>query len=772
VRRGRTLRMVLSLVTGFSAASLPVVAAPERAFMPVTINEVDQGTWLLILLDDDVLTRVQDLENARLSGFDGRRESYYGEEFVDLGSLAPEVRFVLDTEALTLKLTVPSSYFGSTTLSLADGPPQGIVYSKNTSAFFNYALSGGSFSRIEGFAEAGVSMRGNLLYSSASRSAEGDVLRGMTNFTIDDRDHLRRWVVGDTYARSGGLGGALFLGGVSVSRDFSLNPYFNRYPTLAFSGALTTPSRVDVYVNGAIVRTEQLPPGQFDLSNIPVPTGTGSAEVVIRDAFGQRQTLTHPFYASSAVLAKGLQEYTYNLGLRRNDLGASSADYEQLSFLGQHRVGVTDALTAGFRLEGDRDRVSGGPGLAVKLAAGELDAELAVSSDHGDPGYAGAAAYRYIGRPLNFGFLLEAQSARYANLALAQVQDRPRYGAGAFVGAQFGRRVGLTLQHTSSDMRDGPTRRLSSLLTSVTLARYASLVVSGASSRVGSSTDNQVFVGVSFFLKAGITGSANYQRAAGVDTETVDFQKPLPVGTGYGFRVGGSDGDGTRAASGLIQYQGPYGRYEASYARVGDQAAADVFVSGGLVAIGGAIVPTRAVGQSFALIRIPGAKGVAGFANNQEVGKTSRRGKLLVPDLLPYYGNNVSIADWDLPIDYAIDATEKLVAPPYRGGAIVTFPVDRIQSVTGTVVLELNGEDVAPSYGELEVISAGSHFESPLGEAGEFYLEDVKAGHVEATVRFRDVICSFVFEVPESDQPFLRLPPARCVAGGVKESAP
>jgi outer membrane usher protein len=770
---GRKQKTALSLVAALCVACVCLAADPERAVMPVSINEVDQGTWLLVLVDGDVLVRVLDLEKAQLTGFAGRRESLLGEEFVDLRSLAPEVRYLLDPEALTLKLTVPPSYFSSTLLSLANGAPPGIVYSKNTSAFFNYALSGGSFSKIEGFTEAGVSMCGDLLlYSSAARSAEGELIRGMTNFTIDDRAHLRRWVVGDAYASAGGLGGALFLAGASVSREFSLNPYFNRYPTLSFSGAVTTPSRVDVYVNGAIVRTEQLPPGTYDLSNISVPAGTGSAELVIRDAFGQQQTLTHPFYAATAVLARGLQEYTYNLGFRRNNVGTSGTDYEQLSFLGQHRVGLTDAVTAGFRLEGDRDRVSGGPGLAVGLTAGELDAELGISTDHGNLGYAGAAAYRYNGRPLNFGFLLEAKSPRYVTLSLTTDQDRARLGAGAFFGAQLGRRVGLTLQHTTTDMRDGPTRRLTSLLGNVMLTQHANLVFSAASSRIGNATDHQVYVGVSFFLKANMTASASYQRQAGLGTAAVDLQKPLPVGTGYGFRVGGSDGDGERAGGGLVQYQGPYGRYEASYARVGDQAATNVTITGGFVAIGGTVVPTRAVGESFALIRIPDVQGVTGFQNNQDIGRTSRRGNLLVPDLLPYYGNRVSIAGSDLPLDYDIAATDELIAPPHRGGAVVSFPVKRIRSVSGTVVIEVNGEDVVPTFGELEATAGERHFESPLGEGGEFYLENVQAGPVQATIRFRDVVCSFVLEVPDSDQAFLRLPPARCVASGVKESEP
>jgi outer membrane usher protein len=719
-----------------------------------------------------VLIRVRDLANAKLSGFDGRRESIEGDEFVHLDSLKPEVEFVLDSDALTLALTVPPAYFNETRLNLASGPPPGITYPKTTSAFFNYAASGSSSHAIEGFAEAGVSMGGDFLYSSLSRSVEGDILRGMTNFTIDDRKHMTRWVIGDTYASAGGLGGALFLGGVSFSRDFSLDPYFDRYPTLDFRGALTTPSKVDVYVNGAIVRTEQLPPGQFDLSNLSVPTGNGVAQVVIRDAFGQERSLTHPFYATSAVLAKGLQEYSYNLGFRRSYLGTTSNDYGSLSFLGQHRFGVTDALTAGFRLEGDRDRVSGGPGLAFRVRAGEIDAELAVSNEHDRMGYAGSAAYRYNGRPVNFGIFLAAQSPAYASLSLEAGQDRARFSAGEFVGVQLGRRVGLTAQYTAFDMRDGPSRRITSLLGSVTLASYASLVVSGSSSRVLRTTENQVFVGVSFFLKTGITASVNYQRSAGFDTALVEAQKPLPVGTGYGFRVGGSEGDGERTAGGLIQYQGPYGRYEASYAKVGEQASTNVSVSGGFVAIGGSVVPTRAVGQSFALIRIPGVSGVAGFASNQEVGVTSRRGNLLIPDLLPYYGNVLSIADSDLPLDYDIGATEKLVAPPYRGGALVTFPVTRVSSVTGSVVLELNGELVIPSFGELAIEAGGNRFESPLGEDGAYYLENVPAGPAAATIRFQGVVCSFVLEVPKSDLPFQKLETARCVPGGVGNKAP
>jgi outer membrane usher protein FimD/PapC len=101
-----------------------------------------------------------------------------------------------------------------------------------------------------------------LLAGSFTRTGEGEFIRGYTSLTLDQRDSLRRWVIGDRFIGTGLLGGGAFLGGISVSRDFSLDPYLFRYPSLGFAGALLTPSTVDVYVNGILLRREQLPPGR------------------------------------------------------------------------------------------------------------------------------------------------------------------------------------------------------------------------------------------------------------------------------------------------------------------------------------------------------------------------------------------------------------------------------------------------------------------------------------------------------------------------------
>ena len=74
-----------------------------------------------------------------------------------------------------------------------------------------------------------------------------------------------------------------------------------------------------------------------------------------------------------------------------------------------------------------------------------------------------------------------------------------------------------------------------------------------------------------------------------------------------------------------------------------------------------------------------------------------------------------------MPLEYAIDTTEHIVAPPFRGGALVTFSAQRGQHVTGTLVVDVAGQSVIPAYGQLTVMGESTQVSSPLGKGGEFY---------------------------------------------------
>jgi outer membrane usher protein len=135
-----------------------------------------------------------------------------------------------------------------------------------------------------------------------------------------------------------------------------------------------------------------------------------------------------------------------------------------------------------------------------------------------------------------------------------------------------------------------------------------------------------------------------------------------------------------------------------------------------------------------------------------------------VPNLLPYYGNRLGVGVEDFPIEYTLTETERLVGPPFRGGAVVTFPARRLQAFTGHVVVERGGETTIPAYGRLTLAGSRASYESPIAEDGEVYLENVPAGRYPAVIEHKQTTCRTTVDVPASDQVLVELGAIRCVA--------
>jgi outer membrane usher protein len=189
----------------------------------------------------------------------------------------------------------------------------------------------------------------------------------------------------------------------------------------------------------------------------------------------------------------------------------------------------------------------------------------------------------------------------------------------------------------------------------------------------------------------------------------------------------------------------------------------NVSIAGALVGIGGGVYATRPVRSSYALVRVPGVAGVRAYSSHQEIGRTNRSGNLLIPDLLPYYGNELNIADTDIPIDYIVPDVDVTLAPPYRGGAVVQFPVRRIQRVTGAVVLVGAAGEEQPSFGEITIVAGGEQMTSPLGNAGEFYFENLPEGKHEASVTHEGRSCTLILVVPPSTEAAITLGTLKCM---------
>jgi len=252
------------------------------------------------------------------------------------------------------------------------------------------------------------------------------------------------------------------------------------------------------------------------------------------------------------------------------------------------------------------------------------------------------------------------------------------------------------------------------------------------------------------------------ERERGVSRTVVDVQRALPYGTGYGYHVQTAAGGASADLDAEMRAQSSFGRFAARQMVVDGQSAALFDASGALVVIGGGVHATRPVQDGFALVRVPGVRDVRAYVSNQEVGRTGRRGDVVVPGLLPYYGNRLSIADSDVPIDRDLQRNEMVLATPYRGGALALFPAPRPWRVSGRVVLLRGAELVIPANGALTVSTGGGAIESGLGSDGAYYFEGLSPGDYAARLEFGGDVCDLTLHVPSSNAPVIKAGVATC----------
>lgn len=780
-RAWRLLALALVLSPGAASGlpeAIPTATEPAtavRADLDLVVNGERKGAVLVLLLDGDAWVDPADLTRAGLVRFSGVRRELDGGQRVSLRSLAPPLAFAVDDRALELRLTAGPELFARRILDLRSSPrPPGLVARSDPSAFLDYALEARTAGRPLASFELGSSGGGWLAVSGISSTDSGAWARGLTSLTRDEPGALRRWTVGDTVAYAGPLGGGGLLGGLSVQRDFSLDPYALHAPLPRGTAVATSPSTLELYVNGTLVRRERLAPGTYDLQNLPVTSGAGVVRAVLRDAFGRTQELDSRYYYSSGILLEGQSDYGYHLGLVRDAPGTPGLGYGEPVLVARHRLGLSDRLTLGLRAEGVARRGSGGPGLAVAGAWGELDLDLAASAASGRGGAAGQLAWSYQRRRLSAGVRLVAQSPRYANTALLPGADRPLLAADALLGWGVHRLVTLETGLRLQEWRD--TGRAASVTgrASVALGGGASAVLSASfGNQPGGGSGVEVMALLSWALGPRTTADVGTRRAPGTGAQgSIGAQQVLPRGDGFGYRVAGSGGEGqTSSSSALGQAQARFGFYEAEWDQEGRSGAGRARAAGGLVLMDGHLFASRPVDSSFALVQVPDVPGVRVTVENQEVGRTDGHGYLLVPDLLPWQANRIAIRGEDVPLDYDLGALEQLVAPPLRGGAVARFAVHRITAVTGLLSVRGSGGAVRPGNGEIAVEGETGESTSPVTPDGRFWLEGLAPGRHVARVTWGGGTCRAVLAVEPGAEPPIDLGEVACEARGPMQAA-
>jgi outer membrane usher protein len=746
-------------------------AADQRALLTLTVNTTSVGEVPVLLRDDELFVRVHDLEDTtRLRLPLGERIDFAGDTYIGLSSLAPEIRYTYSEENLRVDVTAPAALFLATTAQLAATRPEGFRISSDTSAYVNYAVERVDFGIPSAVVEAGVSLGGTVLFqTTASRSDRLPFARGLTSLQVEDHDRLTRLTLGDGVASSTTLGGGGVIGGITYRRDYTQDPYYIHRPDTVFTGLATTPSRAKIYVNGVLLRETRLPTGPYELHNLTIPSGARNVDIVVTDAFGRESRMTTASYVIPALIKPGEHDYSVTVGLPRLNADPQHpfAQYGTPVVLAADRYGLTNQVTLGGRVEAGQSFVSFGPGVTVGSRFGQFDMETAFSVEQ-RPGVALAAAYSYSAIRYSFGVMGRVLSPQYTNASLRESMDRTTFEVQPYLSYQLMPNWGISVSAFHTRTRDHLSTNGLHAGTGVALARGIGILLNAD---YLSNNQGQTTWGATLTVNVALGGGNNARTVTTNGTHGpttgVVIDKSLPMGDGFGYRINGTVGGGMSSAGGLLQYQGPYGRFEGDVSDELDQKTGGLrhrlHYAGGVSMVNGYMKVGRPVEDAFGIIKVADLENVRVKVENSVIGQTGSDGTLLLPTLLPYFGNQVEIVTEDIPVDRNIEVLKHLAVPPRRGGTFLDFRAPKVFGINGTIRPQIPDLPVSFGPGELTVMVHGKQIEAVVGRHGEFYLEDLTPGTYEAHAEFPNIACRATFTIPETTESFVAVGEVPCV---------
>ena len=783
-----------------------MLSADDLVPLKILLNTQDKGEYFVLLKsNNDVWITEEDFQTLGIlhSGFSQEVDEV---KYIALNELNDQLEYYFDEKSLSVFINIDPSLLGKTLLDLS----QKTVVTSNPfgidSAFLNYSLlalgsSNQTLKSINTPLEGVISAHDMLLemnfnyrqvYNADGKFIDGGWSRGITSITKDYPKKLNRLVFGDVRGSSGELGGSNILMGMSFGKKFSMATYFTKYPSVSIEGLLRTPSTVNMYVNGILVRSEALPPGEFHINNLPNLYGAGRLEMETIDAFGRVVRRSIPYYVSTKMLRVGLSDFLYTVGFTRlNSLTSARAEYATSpTILGYHRYGFSRYLTVGYRFEySDKLKNIGSSANILLGAFGEaefgfsysksLSSGLATTTttdfntiNSNEPpvnreGRAGYFRYGFTSRYVHGQYSYRQRTKNYnhvGNIGGENEVTDPLHSVGFGV---HGLPVGsLGLRYDIKGSFEDPRDRIYSVIYSLRLAKQVSLIARATRTEDEFGIMKDAFiVSISGSLGKKVSLNASYARDEENIKSSVHVQKSVPIGTGFGGRIrldrtesielldGGSE---TNLGAGYLTMKGKYLSVTGEYSLGENENNYNSQMAGALAFIDNDFYLTRPIQDSFGLAKVSDLDDVGVYFGSELVGETSN-GRLLIPNLVSYADNYITIDGQDVPVDRALKNTFRRVSPKFRTGSVALFDVEKFQGFFGFIFLENKGIRKTADYAHLELQKDGSVFDTVVGKGGEFYLENLSVGNYSAETRLDGETCRFNVKIPESKEMMVEL---------------
>lgn len=704
--------------------------AVEELWLSVRLNEQKRADTLVFLRtpDDGIWIAEQDWQQWRLKKQNVVVYSYNQQNYYNLKQIQG-LTYQLNEQDLAIDINAPISLFEP--LSLNETKAIEVVEpTVSKGLFVNYDVNSG-FNRL-GMSDSSLLLENGFFHPFGVFNSQSlitlpvdepqKVIRLDSTFTHNRIDQMTTFRVGDTQTTDFGHIGSMRIGGIQSIRNFSLQPKKNITPMLSMTGEASMPSNVDVFINNMRAFSQKVPIGAFEINNIPAITGKGEASMVIRDILGREQRVYLPYYINPEALQVGLHEFSYDLGLIRENYGLDSDRYGRWLFNTLHRVGLSEYVTgqAQLALAQNQQNISAG---VVFSVANQAAVEALISYSHHQKygqGQAFSMGFATQIASFNINNHFKWQSEEFAALSRSDNSVNSQFSESFFIGRPISKALGsLAVAYHHQQSYDAQQFESIQLNYNANIQSWFNLSAS-LTKVLSNNQDVVALLSLSIPLGAEVSANLHLQPQQGQQSLSLQKNSLSTTGLNYGLQHSWGNSQRTQANLTLQNNWGQY-RFNANYA--GEDVAVQGSASGGFAVMDKHLFWSRRINSSFAVLKVGEYKDVKVYKNNQLVGKTNAQGLALIPQLLPYQANRLRIDANDLPFDVVIPNLEKAVVPAFRSGLYTDFAIKRAYGATMT--LQLASGEMIPAGAIIDNLTTGEQILS--GYNGQIYLSDLQA---------------------------------------------
>nr|WP_050676156.1 fimbria/pilus outer membrane usher protein [Acinetobacter baumannii] len=723
-----------------------------RLFLNVFVNSTTSNDLIAVTKDQDekLYIRARDLKTLRLK----LDEQISDSQWVCINDLKG-IQFKYLENEQSLKLNIPPDMLTGYAVDLNGQQitsPHLLKMKPLNAAILNYSLyntitndenvfSGsaeGIFNSAIGNFSSGVLYNGS---NETSYSHEKWV-RLESKWQYVDPEKVRIYTLGDFISNSPDWGSSVRLAGFQWSSAYTQRGDLVTSALPQFSGSAALPSTLDLYVNQQKIYSGLVPSGPFDIKQLPFISGN-EVTLVTTDATGQQSITKQAYYFSSKILAKGINEFSVDVGVPRYNYGLFSNDYDDATFAsGAIRYGYSNSLTLSGGVEASTDGLSNlGTGFAKNLFGfGVINADIAASQYKDENGYSALVGLEgRISKNISFNTsyrkvfdnyfdLARVSQVRYLkdNQMTSEPQNYLSYSAladeifRAGINYNFYAGYGVYLGYNQIKYSDNSYKLVSANLSGSLNKNW------GFYTSAYKDYENQKDYGIYFALRYtpssrvnAITSISNESGKTTYRQEINGFSDPQIGAFGWGGYVERDQDANQNNASIYGSYRARAAYLTGRYNRIGDNDQVAVSATGSLVAAAGRVFAANEIGDGYAVVTNAGPQSQI-LNGGVNLGKTDKSGRFLIPSLVPYQENHIYLDPSYLPLNWSVKSTDQETVVGYRQGSLIDFGAKQV--VSGLVKLvDQNNSPLLPGY----TVHINGHEESIIGYDGEVFIQNL-----------------------------------------------